>query len=181
MTNLFADPLPREVTVNAQQRFLEEGLIHRTERGDLVRSKSELVIADKLHARSIDYAYEQHLVLSKGRTRYPDFTIADHARGVIFYWEHLGMLDEQGTEPDGSGSVPNTWSGGIRPYEDGGGPEGTLIETRDEPGGGVGCSGDRIGDRRSDLGLKHEPSPKHGVSEPGNRHGHHLVTDATPQ
>ena len=56
MTNLFADPLPREVTVNAQQRFLEEGLIHRTERGDLVRSKSELVIADKLHARGIDYA-----------------------------------------------------------------------------------------------------------------------------
>ena len=63
MTNLFADPLPREVTVNAQQRFLEEGLIHRTERGDLVRSKSELVIADKLHARGIDYAYEQPLVL----------------------------------------------------------------------------------------------------------------------
>ena len=75
MTNLFADPLPREVTVNAQQRFLEEGLIHRTERGDLVRSKSELVIADKLHARGIDYAYEQPLVLPNGRTRYPDFTI----------------------------------------------------------------------------------------------------------
>jgi ATP-dependent exoDNAse (exonuclease V) alpha subunit len=55
MTNLFADPMPREVTVGAQQRFLEDGLIHRTERGDLVRSKSELVIADKLHARGVDY------------------------------------------------------------------------------------------------------------------------------
>ena len=94
MTNLFADPLPREVAINAQQRFLEEGLIHRTERGDLVRSKSELVIADKLHARGIDYAYEQPLVLPNDRTRYPDFTIADHARGVTFYWEHLGMLDD---------------------------------------------------------------------------------------
>ena len=41
-----------------------------TERGDLVRSKSELVIADKLHARGIDYAYEQRLVLPDGRTRY---------------------------------------------------------------------------------------------------------------
>ena len=96
MTNLFADPLPREVTVNAQQRFLEEGLIHRTERGDLVRSKSELVIADKLYARGLDYAYEQPLALPSGRTRYPDFTIADHARGVNFYWEHLGMIDDQG-------------------------------------------------------------------------------------
>ena len=124
MTNLFADPLPREVTVNAQQRFLEEGLIYRTERGDLVRSKSELVIADKLHARGIDYAYEQPLVLPNGRTRYPDFTIADHAHGVTFYWEHLGMLDDQGykVRPDyvrtscsglhigtGTGFGPLTW------------------------------------------------------------------------
>lgn len=77
MTNLFEDPLPREITVDAQQRFLEEGLVHRTERGELVRSKSELVIADKLHARSVDYAYEQPLTLSNGRTKYPDFTIVD--------------------------------------------------------------------------------------------------------
>ena len=135
MTNLFADPLPREVTVNAQQRFLEEGLIHRTERGDLVRSKSELVIADKLHARGIDYAYEQPLVLRNGRTRYPDFTIADHARGVTFIWEHLGMLDDQGYRARWEGKRAEYLACGIGPHEDGGGPEGTLIETRDEPGG----------------------------------------------
>ena len=55
--------------------------------GDLVRSKYELVVADKLHVRGIDYTYEQPLVLPNGRTRYPDFTITDHARGVTFYWE----------------------------------------------------------------------------------------------
>ena len=96
VTNLFVDPMPREVTVGSQQRFLEEGLIHRTERGDLVRSKSELVIADKLYGRGVEYVYEQPLVLPNGHTRYPDFTIADHARGVTFYWEHLGMLDDPG-------------------------------------------------------------------------------------
>ena len=137
MTNLFADPLPREVTVNAQQRFLEEGLIHRTERGDLVRSKSELVIADKLHARGIDYVYEQPLVLANGRTRYPDFTIADHARGVTFYWEHLGMLDDPGYKARWEGKRAEYLECGIGRHEDGGGPEGTLIETRDEPGGGL--------------------------------------------
>ena len=137
MTNLFADPLPREVTVNAQQRFLEEGLIHRTERGDLVRSKSELVIADKLHARGIDYAYEQPLVLANGRTRYPDFTIEDHARGVSFYWEHLGMLDDSGYRARWEGKRAEYLECGIGPHEDGGGPEGTLIETRDESGGGL--------------------------------------------
>ena len=135
ITNLFADPLPREVTVNAQQRFLEEGLIHRTERGDLVRSKSELVIADKLHARGIDYAYEQPVLLSNGRTRYPDFTIADHALGVTFYWEHLGMLDDQGYRARWKRKRAEYLACGIGPHEEGGGPEGTLIETRDEPGG----------------------------------------------
>lgn len=135
MTNLFSDPLPREVTVNAKQRFLEEGLIHRTERGDLVRSKSELVIADKLHARGIDYAYEQPLVLPNGRTRYPDFTISDHARGVTFYWEHLGMLDDPGYRTRWEAKRAEYLECGISPYTDGGGSEATLIETRDEPGG----------------------------------------------
>jgi hypothetical protein len=82
--------------LHPQQRVLEDGLIHRTERGDLVRSKSELVIADKLFARDIDCGYEQQLVLPNGRVRYPDFTITNHARGVRFYWEHLGMLDDPG-------------------------------------------------------------------------------------
>ena len=137
MTNLFVDPLPRETTVNGQQRFLEDGLIHRTERGDLVRSKSELVIADKLHARGIDYGYEQPLVLPNGRTRYPDFTIADHAQGVTFYWEHLGMLDDAGYRTRWERKRGEYLEFGIGPHEDGGGPEGTLIETRDEPGGGL--------------------------------------------
>ena len=71
-----------DALVGTQRHFLEDGLILRTERGDLVRSKSELVIADKLFARGIDYGYEQPLELEGGRIRYPDFTITDHARGV---------------------------------------------------------------------------------------------------
>jgi hypothetical protein len=137
MTNLFADPLPREVIVGMATRFLEDGLIHRTERGDLVRSKSELVIADKLHARGIDYAFEQPLALEEGRVRYPDFTIADHARGVTFYWEHLGMLDDPGYRSRWERKRQEYAKAGIKPWQDGGGPEGTLIETRDEPGGGL--------------------------------------------
>ena len=135
MTNLFEDPLPREVSVNAEQRFLEEGLIHRTERGDLVRSKSELVIADKLHSRGVDYAYEQPLTLTNGRTRYPDFTISDDARGVVFYWEHLGMLDDPGYKARWERKRAEYLECGIAPYDEGGGPEGTLIETRDEKSG----------------------------------------------
>lgn len=137
MTNLFANPLPRIVIVGKATRFLEDGLIHRTERGDLVRSKSELVIADKLHAHGINYAYEQPLTLAKGRVRYPDFTIADHARGVTFYWEHLGMLDDPGYRSRWERKRQEYCEAGIKQWQDRGGPGGTLIETRDESGGGL--------------------------------------------
>lgn len=137
MTNLFADPLPREVVVGKARRFLETGLIHRTERGELVRSKSELIIADKLHARGIDYAYELPLTLEMGRVRYPDFTIVDHARGVTFYWEHLGMLDDPGYQSRWERKRQEYAKAGIKRWQDGGGPGGTLIETRDEFGGGL--------------------------------------------
>ncbi|MFC1529562.1 ATP-dependent RecD-like DNA helicase [Gemmatimonadota bacterium] len=137
MTNLFTDPLPLEVTVGQQQRFLEESLIHRTERGDLVRSKSELVIANMLHTRDINYVYEQPLVLPNGRTRYPDFTITDHARGVTFYWEHLGLLDDPGYRARWERKREEYTEAGIKPYQSGGEQEGILIETRDQPGGGL--------------------------------------------
>ena len=137
MTNLFSAPNPREVAVGTSTQFLEEGLIHRTERGTLVRSKSELVIADKLHSRGIDYAYEQSLVLGSGKVRYPDFTIADHASGMIFYWEHLGLLNDPNYQARWERKRKEYIASGILPYQDGGGPEGILIETRDDLSGGL--------------------------------------------
>jgi len=137
MTNLFLDPRPREVTVARETRFLEEQLIHRTERGDLVRSKSELVIADKLYARGIDYSYELPLLLPNGRTRYPDFTITDAARGVAFYWEHLGMLGDPAYQSRWERKRAEYLASGIKPWQDGGGQEGTLIETQDDASGGL--------------------------------------------
>lgn len=137
MTNLFIDPMPRKVFVGTRQCFLEEGLIHRTERGDLVRSKSELVIADKLFSRGIDYAYEKPLVLPNGNVRYPDFTIADDARGVTFYWEHLGLLDDPAYRARWARKKAEYASAGILETDGGGGDHGSLIITRDNPGGGL--------------------------------------------
>jgi len=137
ITNLFVDPQPTEVTVGGQQIFLENGLIHRTERGELVRSKSELIIADKLHARGIDYAYEQRLVLPNGRICYPDFTITNTARGATFYWEHLGMAEDPGYRARWERKRAEYIEAGIKPYDLGGGPVGTLIETHDQPGGSL--------------------------------------------
>ena len=57
----------------------------------MVRSKSEVIIANKLYARRIPYAYEQELRL-QGARRLPDFTIDDAGTGRTIYWEHMGML-----------------------------------------------------------------------------------------
>ena len=93
LTNLFEAPSPVPFEVDGSKRFLEDGLIHRTKRGDLVRSKSEVIIANEMLAQGIDrYEYESSVKLSNGETRYPDFTIVDDDTGETFYWEHLGLL-----------------------------------------------------------------------------------------
>lgn len=41
----------------------------------------------------VQYVYEQPLVLN-GKMRWPDFSVEDDARGVTYYWEHLGLLSD---------------------------------------------------------------------------------------
>lgn len=67
----------------------------RTERGELVRSKSELNIANALHKAGIPYKYECPLILCDGRIIYPDFTILDVRRRRLMYWEHRGLMDDR--------------------------------------------------------------------------------------
>jgi len=88
-TNLFTDPSPVEHIGS----FLESGLIHRTTRGELVRSKSEVIIADLLDGFGVPYGYEQPFKGPDGSVRYPDFTVADAETGRTLLVEHLGMLD----------------------------------------------------------------------------------------
>jgi ATP-dependent exoDNAse (exonuclease V) alpha subunit len=72
-----------------------EHLIHRTEKGHMVRSKSELVIADKLHKMGIEYDYERQLEGTvERRILWPDFTFANPA-GDLIIWEHLGLLHRE--------------------------------------------------------------------------------------
>jgi ATP-dependent exoDNAse (exonuclease V) alpha subunit len=132
LTNLFVAPSP----ISVDGRFFEEKLIHRTARGEMVRSKSEVIIADHLARRHIEYSYEQPLTIA-GVTKYPDFTVEDAESGLNFYWEHCGMLH-----------VPRylrRWKEKLSWYEaneitETGGTNGTLIITRDEPNGSIDSS-----------------------------------------
>jgi hypothetical protein len=101
LTNLFREadlapvPAPDEAPVSDGPRFLEQYLVHKTRRGDLVRSKSEIVIADALfqleQEGKLRYTYEKPLMLADTQ-RWPDFTI--EAGTETWYWEHCGLLDD---------------------------------------------------------------------------------------
>lgn len=131
MTNLFRTPAP----VEHRGRFLDEGLIHRTRNGELVRSKSELLIANILLDLGIQsYQYELPLVSSDGSTRYPDFTIDDAASGEKIYLEHLGMLSTPAYRKRWEKKLRWYRDQGILPVEEGGGENGTLITTSEERG-----------------------------------------------
>jgi hypothetical protein len=132
LTNLFLAPSPIEV----EGRFFEEHLIHRTARGEMVRSKSEVIIANVLAAKGVDYAYERPLTI-EGVTKYPDFTIEDMASGQTFYWEHCGMLHVTSYRRRWEEKLAWYQKHGIRAHADGGGVEGALILTRDDPNGSI--------------------------------------------
>jgi len=72
--------------------WYEEGNIHRALTGDMVRSKSEVIIANRLHDREIPFKYEIILKAPDGTTKLPDFTI--HWAGETWYWEHEGVLHD---------------------------------------------------------------------------------------
>jgi len=138
VTNLFEAPRPVAVEVEASERFLEDGLIHRTKRGELVRSKSEVIIANELYAQGHNrYQYEQRLQLPSGEIRYPDFTIVDDDTGEVFYWEHLGLLHNPEYRERWERKLAVYKGAGIVPWEDGGGERGVLVVTRDDEHGGI--------------------------------------------
>jgi hypothetical protein len=98
----------------------------------MVRSKSELVIANDLFHRGLAdrYEYERRVSGSTRRgTVRPDFSFADPA-GDLIVWEHLGML--------ASPAYADAWAWKKQWYVDNGLVEGdTLFTTHDDEQGGL--------------------------------------------
>lgn len=129
LTNLFTASDP----IDAGDRVVDRGLVHRTDRGELVRSKNELLIANLLHELDVTYLYEEPFTGADGRTVKPDFTITTDL-GETLLWEHLGML----TDPRyvAKWAWKRRWyaDNGVRPFDEGGGERGALLVTDDTRG-----------------------------------------------
>ena len=70
-----------------------EGRVHEALTGDMVRSKSELIIANLLAERGISFEYEMPLLAPDGTMYLPDFSIVH--QGVKWFWEHWGMMSKE--------------------------------------------------------------------------------------
>ncbi|MEI6045350.1 MAG: AAA family ATPase [Chloroflexota bacterium] len=84
-------PIPEEFL--NRSGWYEEGKIHRTLTDIMVRSKSEVILANMLFERDIPFRYEVPLRAPDGTFYLPDFVI--NWAGEEYYWEHLGMLDQE--------------------------------------------------------------------------------------
>ena len=115
--------------------FKEESPIYTTARGERVRSKSEVLIADALTRHGIPYRYEYPVDLrrtssvSSTTTFYPDFLCLNVRTRSEFYWEHFGRMDDS--------EYSNNAAGKLRLYTENGILAGRnliiTMETADSP------------------------------------------------
>ena len=135
-TDLFSDVFMEEgkdfrpEIVQVGDKFYEERLIHHTIRGEMVRSKSEVIIANCLHYNDLEYEYESVLKLEPGKPLRPDFRVIDGDTGDVWFWEHCGMMTDA--------KYVKRWEEKKKFYEKNGIKEGkNLIVTYDDENGGL--------------------------------------------
>ena len=66
-----------------------------TSKGERVRSKSEIIIADALSRAGIPYRYEYPTSVKGWGTLYPDFTCLDIRTREEIIWEHFGLMHDR--------------------------------------------------------------------------------------
>ena len=99
-----------------------------TSRGLHVRSKSELLIAEKLYEFDIPFRYEEVIMIA-GRQYAPDFKILRKS-GKLVYWEHFGLMENQDYRHKNKWKLSVYEHAGIVPWRN-------LIVTYDEYDGGI--------------------------------------------
>jgi ATP-dependent exoDNAse (exonuclease V) alpha subunit len=136
LTDLFFPPSLKLVN----KKFYDTKYIQISEKGEFMISKSEVIIADKLFHNNIQYVYEAPITDSRGITIHPDFTIEDSDTGIIYYWEHLGMLTKD--DYRSKWKLKQEWYAinSISEFTIDPNSDRQLIITRDKPDGGIDSS-----------------------------------------
>lgn len=133
LTDLFLSPTLKIIN----KKYYDTKYIQISEKGEFMISKSEVIIADKLYNKKIPYVYEAPISDSKGVTIHPDFTIEDKDTGIIYYWEHLGMLTDNNYRSKWKRKKEWYERNGIIEYTLNSDADKQLIITRDKSDGGI--------------------------------------------
>ena len=86
------NPYEWKLSSTEDSQFHSENLIHQTNSGIRMRSKSEVMIGTALERRNIPYKYEEQIKCGRYML-VPDFEILHPELHRIVYLEHFGMLD----------------------------------------------------------------------------------------
>ena len=92
-----------------------------TARGERVRSKSEVIIADTLFRHKIPYRYEYTLQVHRTSgsgdtiTLHPDFLCLNTRTRTELYWEHFGLMDDPDYSANAAGKLRLYIENGILP------------------------------------------------------------------
>ena len=136
LTDLMMEPQLQIIN----KKYYDTKYIQVSEKGEFMISKSEVIIADKLHNNNIQYVYEAPITDEKGVTIHPDFTIEDKDTGITYYWEHLGLLTNDDYRSKWIRKKEWYERSGIVDYKDKSDADKQLIITRDKPDGGIDSS-----------------------------------------
>ena len=74
--------------------FGEEMPEYYSMKGERVRSKAKIILANMLYQEGVSYRYEYPLYLKGMGEIHPDFTVLNVRLRKEIYWEHLGMMDD---------------------------------------------------------------------------------------
>ena len=85
----------RWINVEYEKKAFEENSPeYYTAKGERVRSKSEILIADALSRHNIPYRYEYPIQISGIGTVHPDFFCLNARKRQAYVWEHNGMMSD---------------------------------------------------------------------------------------
>ncbi len=110
-----------------QSTYKPEEKVQKTARGLKVRTKSEVIVAERLDEAGVPYRYEQMIHIDDYSFA-PDFTIL--TEGGIIYWEHAGKMNDKGYLRKHKWKMEMYERAGIVPWKN-------LIVTYDDPKGGL--------------------------------------------
>ena len=98
------------------KEFREGAAEHYTLRGERVRSKSEVMIANVLSQAGLDYRYEYPVMLGS-QIVYSDFTVLRMTDRKEIRWEHAGMIDDLDYRNEFLGKIALYEENGLFPGE----------------------------------------------------------------